>query len=134
MITVVADTNIYISAILFGGPCETTLGMARAGLIELYHSPAIERELQRTLQDKFRWTDSQVRDALLELRAVSHRLLPTLHLTDIVADDTDHRILECVVAAQADYLITGDKRHLQPLKRFRGIAIVSPRTFLALFA
>ena len=102
--------------------------------MQLYHSPAIEGELQRTLHDKFRWTDLQVRDALSELRAVSHRLLPTLHLRDIVTADTDHRILECAVSAQADYLITGDKRHLQPLKRFRGIAIVSPRAFLTLFA
>ena len=133
MITAVADTNIYISAVLFGGPCETILGMARAGLIELYHSPAIERELQRTLRDKFRWTDHQVRDALLEVRAVSHRLLPAVRLTGIVRDDSDHRILECAVAAHVDYLITGDKRHLLPLKHFRGISIISPRGFLNLF-
>ena len=44
VITAVADTNIYISAMLFGGPCETILSMARAGLIDLSHSPAIERE------------------------------------------------------------------------------------------
>lgn len=133
MITAVADTNIYLSAILFGGPCETILGMARAGLIELYHSPAIERELRRTLHGKFRWSELQIQDALMELRAVSHRVLPTLHLAAIVQDDTNHRILECAVAAQADYLITGDKRHLQPLKQFRGVAIISPRGFLNLF-
>ena len=31
MITAVADTNIYISALLFGGTCEAILGLARAG-------------------------------------------------------------------------------------------------------
>jgi hypothetical protein len=36
--------NIYISALLFGGPCEAILGLARVGLLDLYDSPAIERE------------------------------------------------------------------------------------------
>ena len=134
MITAVADTNIYISVMLFGGPCETILGMARAGLIDLSHSSAIERELRRILHDKFGWNDPHVRDAILELRLVSTRILPALHLSGLVQDEADHRILECAVAARVDYLITGDKRHLQPLKHFRGISIVSPRAFLNQFS
>jgi hypothetical protein len=35
VITAVAETNIYISAFLFGGTCETILGFARAGLLDL---------------------------------------------------------------------------------------------------
>lgn len=133
MITAVADTNIYISALLFGGTCEAILGLARAGLLDLYDSPAIERELRRVLRDKFRWTAPQVRDAVLELRLITTRIHPTLHFSSVVRDADDHRILECAVAARADYLITGDKRHLQPLKQFRGTRIVSPREFLDLY-
>jgi putative PIN family toxin of toxin-antitoxin system len=128
--TAVADTNIYISALLFGGSCEAILGLARAGLLDLYDSPAIERELRRVLREKFRWTDRQVREAVLELRLITTRIHPTLHLSGVVQDADDHRILECAVAARVDYLITGDKRHLQPLKHFRGVQIVSPREFL----
>lgn len=130
MTTAVAYTNIYISALLFGGPCEAILGLARAGLLDLYDSPAIERELRQVLRQKFYWTDRQVRDAVLELRLITTRIHPTLHLSGVVRDVDDHRILECAVAAGVDYLITGDKRHLQPLKQFRGIQIVSPREFL----
>lgn len=133
MTTAVADTNIYISALLFGGTCEAILGLARVGLLDLYDSSAIERELRRILRDKFHWTDSQVRDAVLELRLITTRIHPTLHLSGVVSDVDDHRILECAVAARADYLITGDKRHLQSLKHFRGIQIVSPREFIDLF-
>jgi predicted nucleic acid-binding protein len=89
--------------------------------------------LRRILRDKFRWTDPQVRDAVLELRLITTRIHPTLHLSGVVRDVDDHRILECAVAARADYLITGDKRHLQSLKHFRGIQIVSPREFIDLF-
>lgn len=133
MITAVADTNIYISALLFGGPCEAILGLARAGLLDLYDSPAIERELRRVLHEKFHWTDQQVREAMMEMRLMTTRIHPTLHLSGVVQDADDHRILECAIAARADYLITGDKRHLQPLKHFRGIQIVSPREFLNQF-
>jgi predicted nucleic acid-binding protein len=39
-------------------------------------------------------------------------------------------ILECALAAEADYIVSGDKRHLLPLRQFRGIPIVSPPDFL----
>jgi hypothetical protein len=42
------------------------------------------------------------------------------------------RVLECAVAANAAYIVSGDRRHLLPLGAFRGIAIVSAADFLAL--
>jgi predicted nucleic acid-binding protein len=41
-------------------------------------------------------------------------------------------VVATAVAAQADYLVTGDRRHLLPMKEAQGIAIVPPRTFLAI--
>lgn len=38
-------------------------------------------------------------------------------------------VLECAVAADADYIISGDS-HLQELESFREINIVSPAVFL----
>lgn len=49
MIRVVADTNVYISAILFGGTCEAILALARAGVVDLLLCPAIQRELRFVL-------------------------------------------------------------------------------------
>ena len=46
------------------------------------------------------------------------------------ADPDDEMILECALAAEADYIVSGDKRHLLPLRQFRGIPIVSPPDFL----
>jgi predicted nucleic acid-binding protein len=39
-------------------------------------------------------------------------------------------ILECALAAEADFIVSGDKKHLLVLRRFRGIPIVSPAEFL----
>ena len=37
--------------------------------------------------------------------------------------------LECAVAGQVDLIVSGDP-HLNALKNFRGISIVTPRDFL----
>jgi predicted nucleic acid-binding protein len=39
-------------------------------------------------------------------------------------------VLECALAAEADYIVSGDKKHLLALREFRGISIVSPAEFL----
>jgi predicted nucleic acid-binding protein len=50
----------------------------------------------------------------------------------VTANDDDNRILECVAAAQAEFLVTGDKEHLLPLGSYRGAKIVTPAQFLDL--
>ena len=133
MIRIVADTNVYVSAIVFGGTCEDIFVLARSGLVEIFISPAITRELRRVLLVGFQWTERQVREAMTETAALTSLLHPTVRLANIVGDDDDHRILECAVSADAEFLVTGDKKHLLPIKTFRGVRIVSPREFLDLF-
>jgi predicted nucleic acid-binding protein len=57
-------------------------------------------------------------------------VIRVVRLSGLVTAEADHRVLECALAARADFLVTGDKKHLHPLKRFRGIRILSPRAFL----
>lgn len=130
MIRAVADTNVYVSAIVFGGTCEAILALARAGVVDLVLSPAIQKELRCVLSHTFGWTPPQVREAPAEVNALASVTRPAVHLSGLLAHDADHRILECALAAHADFLVTGDKKHLLPLKTFRGIRIVSPREFL----
>ncbi len=42
------------------------------------------------------------------------------------------RLLECALAARADYLVTGDKEHLLPLRSIGRTQIVTPAAFLEL--
>ena len=133
MIRIVADTNVYVSAIVFGRTCEEILTLARSGLVEINISPAIQRELRRVLRTGFQWTETQVRAALTEVETLTSLVYPTVKLAGVVGDDDDHRILECAVAADAEFLVTGDKKDLLPLALFREIRIVSPREFLDLF-
>ena len=130
MIRAVADTNVYVSAIVFGGNCEEVLVLARAGLVDLYVSPHILTELRDVLGRTFAWPPARVREALAEVSALASLVRPARTVEGITSHEQDHRILECALAANADFLVTGDKRHLQRLKTFQGIRIVSPRAFL----
>ena len=47
-----------------------------------------------------------------------------------VFDTNVDMVLECALAAEADCIVSGDKRHLLPLKVFRGIPIIRPADFL----
>jgi hypothetical protein len=53
---IVADTNIYISALNFAGSADKVLALGRAGLIEICISPAILDEIGGVLARKFRWS------------------------------------------------------------------------------
>jgi putative PIN family toxin of toxin-antitoxin system len=130
MIRVVADTNIYVSAILFGGNCEALLALARAGVVELFISPPLLRELRMVLTDTFAWPRARTQEALATLAQLTTLVRPAIRLSGLVIAEADHRVLECAVTARADFLVTGDKKHLLPLKSFRGVRILSPRAFL----
>jgi predicted nucleic acid-binding protein len=45
-------------------------------------------------------------------------------------DPKDDMVVATAVAARADYLVTGDRRHLLSLREYEGIRIVTPRQFL----
>jgi len=44
----------------------------------------------------------------------------------------DEIFLECALAAEAEFIISGDKRHLLAMREFRGTRIVSCAAFLSL--
>jgi predicted nucleic acid-binding protein len=43
-------------------------------------------------------------------------------------------VLECALAAETHYLVSGDQKHLLSLREFRGIQIVSPAALLRLLS
>jgi predicted nucleic acid-binding protein len=54
--------------------------------------------------------------------------LPALRV--VAGDPKDDPIIATAVVAKADYLVTGDRAHLLPIREYQGIRIVSPREFL----
>ncbi len=124
------DSNVLVSALHFGGTPEALLLLANEGRVELFVSPFILAETARVLKSKLGWTDKAVRDTIALIREVVTVVEPTRTVDAVPYDPTDNRILECALHARADFLVTGDKRHLLPLGTYEGIKIVTPRECL----
>lgn len=131
MLKIVCDTNIYISAILFGGTCEKILELARQRQIIIYVSTPILTETLNVLKRKG-MSKNQLEKTLTDLSTLTISINTKTRLFIVKNPDADNRILECAIAAKADFLISGDTKHILPLNKIRGITITSPGKFLGL--
>ncbi len=133
---VVLDTNVLISSLL--KPKSEARDIYRLVLrreIELYTSACLINELSRVLDyPKFGFERLQKEVFLKNLTRVATVLVnPGLRVNLIEGDSPDNKFLECAVEAKVDYLISGDNKHLLPLRNFQGIRIISPSEFLKLY-
>jgi hypothetical protein len=128
----VLDTNVLVSSFLGAGPPRRILYRVRDGQDLLCLSPAILGEYVAVLR-RGGVPDASIR-SLLELFRDPERVLlvaPSVRVTIIRDDPEDNIFLECAVAAQADFVVSGD-RHLRKIKAFRGIRVLAPREYLTL--
>ena len=127
---VVADTNVLVSALLFGGPPEQIVLAGLRGEIQLLTSSPLLKELERVLKGKFKLNLHLVRNILEEIKEVAELVEVSSHINVISYPDDDNRVLECAVDGKAEFIVTGDTKHILPLKEFRGTKILSPSEFL----
>jgi putative PIN family toxin of toxin-antitoxin system len=130
---VVIDTNVIVSGLTFKGQPREVLDLAWKGEIEVYISPFILKELTGTLKKDFGWSNEQIKDTIQRIKAKTISIRPKIKVSVVKEKDDDNRILECAIEGDVRYLISGDKKHLLPLKEYRGIKILSPAQFLMLF-
>ncbi len=126
---VVLDTNVYISAFGWGGKPDECFQLVLDGEIQNYVSPKLLDEVSDVLEyPKFEFSDDQkartVRIIVLESKVVQPN-----ESVDRLDDEFDNAVLECALAADADYVITGDSDILE-LGGFRGVETVTPAEFV----
>ena len=125
----VAESNVYISALNFGGTAEEVVALGRAQMLQLFISPSILKEIGAVLMRKFQWSGTRTRQAIAAIQEFARLVQPKETVQLITEDEPDNRILDCAIEAKAEVVITGDE-HLRRLKTFRGIPILSPGEFL----
>lgn len=129
-VKVVFDANIYLSAIIFGGNPRQCLELVRHKEIKLYTSSPILLEVAKNLQNKFCWEKEEIEEVIKGISEFSMLVYPQTAIKIIKAHPQDNKILEAANEADADYIISGDKKHLLSLKKFRNIIIISAKEFL----
>lgn len=144
MTLAVLDTNVHLQS-LIGSPMAASAKVLEAyfagqfqiafsektidELLSVLSMPSIRKQLGRT--------DDEVLDYLCAVTATAIVLkhVDSQGITaDIPRDISDVKFLALAVAVGADFIVTNDRRHLIPLKIFRGIPIVLPAEFLARLA
>ena len=128
---VVLDTNVIVSGLNFPGNERLVLELALRGRFELYVSTFILEEAAGVLTRKFDWDAERSSQALSALGNAATVIYPRRLPEVIEGGHADNRILECAVEASADYLVTGDRRHLLPLGTHEGVRILNAPRFLS---
>jgi len=126
--TVVIDSNVFISALVYGGKPRRVLALAEAGEFTFALSATIQEEIERILEEKFRWAPSRISWGCRPLWAVARLVKPSVRV-QASDDPDDNAVLERALAAQASLIVTGDEDLLR-LGPFRGIRILTPAQFL----
>jgi putative PIN family toxin of toxin-antitoxin system len=129
---VVIDTNVFVSGLNFAGKPGEVLELFIRGDIEVIISPFILSEIERILRERFDWIKGNIHRVLNRIKRQTILVHPKLKVTIIKRKDDDNRILECAIEGKVQYLISGDRKHLLPLKEYKGIKILSPAEFLKL--
>jgi putative PIN family toxin of toxin-antitoxin system len=129
-VKVVFDTNVVAGASFWrGAPFDCLAAWAQgrcaavvsAALLAEYHETVEELRLDYPGRKYVAWAQALAESAEL--------VFPVERAAGATPDPGDEMILECALAAEADFIVSGDKKHLLTLREFQGIPIINPVGF-----
>jgi putative PIN family toxin of toxin-antitoxin system len=126
---VVLDTNVLVSGVAYPGSIPGRIRSAwRQGGVDLVLSHYILDEVVRVLPrlKRITLTSTEIRDLAESFMFMAEMVTPCVELDESLRDQADQQVLGTLRAAQADYLITGDKDLLALAERY---SIVTPAVF-----
>lgn len=127
--SIVFDTNVLVSAFVY----QKSAGQVYQYCAErylLYTTEWLLNELRTVLgRSKFRLPAALQNEIMGQVKADSRLISPTNSLPANSSDPDDNNVLRAALFIGADFLITGDEKHLLILERVATTEIISPRTF-----
>jgi uncharacterized protein len=130
-VNVVFDTNVVASASFWrGAPFDCLAAWAQGRCVAVVSSGLLA-EYQETVQElRLDYPGRKCVEWVEALTESAELVFPVERAPGATPDPDDEMILECALAAEADFIVSGDKKHLLALRQFEGIPIVSPAEFL----
>lgn len=132
VITAVPDTNVIVSALLFGGKPRKIVGMVTERQIRAVTSHTLLSELLDVLAKKFLFPKEKLLLVERKIKNTFHLVYPSV-CPEVLRYQADNRVLEASLAGHCQYAITGDKELLK-LGSYKTVFIVTPEQFLMIKA
>ena len=129
MLRVVVGTNVYISAIFWGGKPRHVIDLGRDGKIQIFTSEDIEQEILDKLMTKFGLNSDDAGKVMADFSTFTKPIRVSRRIRAVKDDPDDDKFIECAVECNAEFIISGDK-HLLNMKKYEGIDIMNAATFL----
>ncbi len=131
---VTVDTNLVVSAFLWGRNPRRVLEAAQDGVIDLFTSHDLLSELDEVLsRDKFRQRLEAVNSSVSEILDQYEALAELIEVREIqpvvLRDPDDDAVIACAVFAECELIVSGDK-DLLDLKEYGSIRILTAAEFL----
>ncbi len=129
----VLDTNIVVAGLLWNGPPRRLIERAiEREAVELFTSPVLLDELAHTLgYSKFAARiesfGTSITALVAQYTALVSLVMPASVPRVVANDPDDDHVIAAGVAARAQLIVTGDRKHLLPIGAHQGIAIVTAR-------
>jgi putative PIN family toxin of toxin-antitoxin system len=125
------DTNVVISALLFGGGPGKLIELWKKKRIRPLISEEIMTEYLRVLAyPKFKLSEEEINYIIHQEILPFFKVVKSIPGPSIIKKDPDDdKFIQCAEAGNANIIISGDS-HLLALKSYHGITILTPTQFL----
>jgi uncharacterized protein len=126
---IVLDTNVLIASLISRGKCYALVEYSLQ-VHSIIASTFILSELSEKLENKFKYTSSEIAEALSIFQAKMQIVMPSKLEQQVCRDADDDWVLATAIAGKAQCIITGDK-DLLAIAHFENIDIIAPADFQA---
>ena len=127
---IVLDANIFISSFFWGGNPRMIVKRIISKIDELFVTKEILNEIEDVLgRPKFHADKDSIYYFINSIEEIGNKIIPWKRITNGSRDEKDNKYIECGIAADVDYIISGDI-HLLELKEYEGIKIVTAKNYL----
>jgi len=127
---IILDANIFISSFFWGGNPKKVVERVITGIDDLFITKEIIEELEDVVKrPKFHADNDRINYFINAVEEISNKITPQKLIKGGSRDIKDNKYIECGIAANADFIISGDI-HLLELKKYKNIKIVNVKDYL----
>jgi uncharacterized protein len=126
---VVVDVNVFISAFGWGGTPFKVIELIEKCEIRNCISEEILAELCRAVAYPKLAFPYELQTNIIEFALAFSDIFVIKRHIEVAPDPDDNKFIECAVAADAKYIVTGDKVFLS-VRQYKSTRVITPDAFL----